>query len=218
MLNLIGDICISNQINDLEKCRFTHKIILIGEPDQNLIKHFNAISGSLFMPPYEAVMEEMDGNLEAFEKIYFHHLFSSECQEYIALIFRAIYEGKKILLYLTKDESELTYSKSLLKYFANVFGLLISTSVEVQAGFNQHYSNAVCDLLYLYDLFNYNEYFFNRNESPIPTIILQKLVSEMNPYVVSRTEMEYQNYFANFQRAVKGSKMPIRNGIVFEGM
>ena len=96
MLNLVGDINISNRLEDLEQCRFTHKIILIGDPDRDLVTQYNMIVGSLFMPPYEAVMEEMDGNFTEFRNKYYMHLFSNEVQEYIALIFRALYEGKKI--------------------------------------------------------------------------------------------------------------------------
>lgn len=215
MLNLIGDIRISNQIADLEKCRFTHKIIMIGEPDKELMINFNAISGSLFMPPYEAVMEEMDGNLEAFRHKYFVHLFSAECQEYIALIFRAMYEGKRILLYLSKDESEMWYSKLFIEFMMTTFGLCISISDD-QATFNMQYSDAVCDLLYLHDLFTYHEYFRNRNESLIQPIVMQKLVMEMNPYVPERTLENYQAYYTNFQKAVKSVPFNIVNGISFE--
>lgn len=216
MLTLSGDICITNSLEDLGKCRFTHKIILIGEPDKDLMVEFNAISGSLFMPPYEAVMEEMDGNIDGFRNLYYHHLYSNECQEYIALIFRALYEGKKILLYLSKDESELMYSRVLIEYFASVFGLMISVSPERPANFNQQFANIVCDLLYLYDLFSINEYFMNRIESPIATMILQKLISEMNPYVENRTLEQYQLYFSKYQRAVQSVPFPITNGLVFE--
>ena len=74
----------------------------------------------------------------------------------------------------------------------------------------------ICDLLYLYDLFSINEYFMNRIESPIATMILQKLISEMNPYVENRTLEQYQLYFSKYQRAVQSVPFPITNGLVFE--
>ena len=217
MLTLRGDICISTQIADLEKCRFTHKIILIGEPDRDIITNYNAISGSLFMPPYEAVMQEMDGDIRAFRDIYVQHLFSPECQEYIALIFRALYEGKNILLFLSKDESELSYSKVLLEFMANVYGLLISLDINISASFSQTKSSIVSDLLYLYDLFTLEEYFLNRIETePINGAIMGKLVNELNPYVDQRTYQCYNDYFMRLGLMIKNKGRIVVNGLLFE--
>ena len=216
MLTLKGDISITNRIQDLEKCRFTHKIIMIGEPDTSLAQEFNAIAGSLFMPPYEAVMQEMDGNLQAFHDIYANHLMSIECQEYIALIFRALYEGKNILLYLTKDESELAYSKVLLEFMAGAYGLLISPNIDIPASFSQTKSTVVSDLLYLYDLFTIEEYFINRLSEPINGAVLGKLVNELNPYVEQRTYEAYNNYFMRLDNMIKGQGRFVMNGLTFE--
>ena len=215
MLNLVGDINISNRLEDLEQCRFTHKIILIGDPDRDLVTQYNMIVGSLFMPPYEAVMEEMDGNFTNFRNKYFAHLFSNEVQEYIALIFRALYEGKKILLFLTKDESELWYSKLLIEFMISTFGLTISP-VGNSAVFNIQYTDAVCDLLYFHDLFSYSEYLRNRNETPIAPLLLQKLVMEVNPYVPYCTETHYQEYFKHLQRSIRMVQGNVVSGIILD--
>ncbi len=215
MLNLVGDINITNRLEDLDQCRLTHKIILIGDTDRDLVTNYNMIVGSLFMPPYEAVMEEMDGNFAGFRNKYFAHLFSNEVQEYIALIFRALYEGKKIMLFLTKDESELWYSKLLIEFMITNFGLTISP-VGNPAVFNIQYSDAVCDLLYFHDLFSYSEYLRNRNETPIAPILLQKLVMETNPYVPQQTEAYYQEYFKHLQQSLKIVPGSIIPGVILD--
>lgn len=215
MLNLVGDINISNRLEDLGQCSLTHKIILIGEPDGDLVTRYNMIVGSLFMPPYEAVMEEMEGNVIEFKNKYFAHLFSNEVQEYIALILRALYEGKKILLFLSKDESELLYSKILIEFLSINFGLSIFPCGK-SAIYNTNYSDNVCDLLYFYDLFTYTEYLMNRNESLISPIILKKLIMEINPYVPQQTEAHYQDYFKHLQQSIRRFSAPVMSGIVLD--
>lgn len=216
MLFLKGDICITNNIQVLEQCRFTHKIIIIGEPEPHIIENYNAISGSLFIPPYEAVMQEMDGNLENFRMIYYRHLFSVECQEYIALIFKALYSGKNILLYLSKDESELMYSKVLIEFLSTNFGLYISPDPNTPAGFQQQFSTIVCDLLYTHDLFTFEELLMNRDNQSFNPMILQKLVNELNPYVLDKTYKEYDKYFINLQNIMKEQQKLIVPGLIFE--
>lgn len=215
MLNLVGDINISNRLEDLEQCRFTHKIILIGEPDKDLVTQYNMIAGSLFMPPYDAVMEEMDGNYPAFHDKYYKHLFSNEVQEYVALIFRALYEGKNILLFLSKDESEMMYSKVLLEFLNSIFGLTVFP-IGKSALFNINFTDPVCDLLYFYNLFTYTDYLRYRSETPIGPVILQKLVMEINPYVPYRTEEYYQDYFKHLQQSIRMVPGPVISGIVLD--
>lgn len=215
MINLVGDINITNRLEDLDHFRYTHKIILIGDQDKDLVTQYDMIVGSLFMPPYEAVMAEMDGDFTTFRDKYFRHLFSTEVQEYIALIFRALYEGKNILLFLTKDESELWYSKLLLEFLMTTFGLTIST-VGKPATFNVNYTDMVCDLLYFYDLFSYVEYLLNRNETLISPMILQKLVMETNPFVDNPSEECYQDYFNHLQKSIKMVQSPVIPGMIFD--
>ena len=216
MLNLRGDICISNDMNDLEKCRFTHKIISIGELDRSIASQFNVLSGALFMPPYEAVMQEMDGNIEGFRLAYFNHLYSPECQEYIALIFRALYGGTNILLFLSKDESELLYSKALLEFLNVNYGLMISPSIQTQSGFNQQYSSIVSELMYTFDLITVNEMFMARLDNPFSPPTIMKLSAELNPYLENRSFESYQNYFIHLQQMTKQANKPIVNGLVWE--
>ena len=213
MINLCGDANITNQISDLDKYRYTHKIILIGDYNKDLIANYNMVGGSLFMPPYEEVMIEIEGDFNGFREAYYKHLFSTEVQEYVALIFRALYEGNNILFYLTEEESEMPYSKIFLEYLSNVFGLTV-TPVGTPASFNVNYTDMVCDLLYFNNLFSYTEYLLNRNDTLISPMILQKLVMEIDPYVGSPTEENYQTYFSHLQRSIKQMASPIMPGLI----
>jgi len=200
---LNGDIRITDNVDELKSLMFTHRIIFIGEPDDNLIRETNGIPASLFIPPYEIIIDEMDGNIDAFANKYIGYLFSQECSRYIALIIRALYDGTNILLYLSKDESEMLYSKILCDFLKNQYGITVSY-LTMPAIFNENYSNILCDFLYSFDLMSTDEFFINypSNISMSP-LNIPKLVSELNPYVPERTMESYIAYFNSFKQTIK---------------
>ncbi|MCK9198844.1 MAG: hypothetical protein M0P49_04505 [Bacilli bacterium] len=200
---LNGDIRITDNADELKSLMFTHRIIFIGEPEFCLVEMTNGIPASLFIPPYEIIMDEMDGNMESFIKKYTAYLFSRECSEYIALIIRALYDGTNILLYLSKDESEMWYSKTLCDFLKNQYGITISY-LSMPAIFNENYSNIVCDFLYSFDLMSIDEFFINYPDNiSISPVNIAKLVSQLNPYVLERTMESYIAYFNSFKQTMK---------------
>ncbi len=200
---LNGDIRITNNIDEVKALMFMHRVIFIGEPDEVLLKMTNGIPASLFIPPYEIIMDEMDGHMELFVKKYTLYLCSRECSEYIALIIRALYDGTNILLYLSKDESEMWYSKVLCDFLKSQYGITVS-HLSMPAIFNENYSNIVCDFLYSFDLMSIDEFFMNYPANvSISPVNIAKLVSQLNPYVLERTMESYIAYFNSFKQTIK---------------
>lgn len=134
-------------------------ICISGESDtyQDLIKATNASVATILLPSYDAVMMELDGNIDGFVNAYFMHLSSNEPSMFINLILRALYNGTNILLYLTKEESKLNYINVFAKYFNDVFGITIGTESSPYI-FNPLYLPIVYDTLYLNDLMTVSEY------------------------------------------------------------
>lgn len=200
---LVGDIRITDNIDELKSLMFTYRIIFIGEPDQNLLNATNGIPASLFIPPYEIIVDEVDGNIECFVTKYIGYLFNSECSEYIALIIRALYDGTNILLYISKDESEMWYSKVLCDFLKSQYGITVSY-LSIPATFNENYSSVVCDFLYSFDLMSTDEFFMNYPaDVSISPVNIAKLVSQLNPYVQERTMESYIAYFNTFKQTIK---------------
>ncbi len=202
---LHGDIRITSNIDEVNKLMFTHRIIFIGEPIPEIMQSTNAISASLFIPPYEIIMSEMDGKLDEFVNAYVLYLNGRECSEYIALIIRALYEGTNILLYLSKDESETLYSKILLKFLNQQYGIVVSIG-DIPSMFIQSYSSIICNFLYSFNLMSAEEFFLNypdnKDIEPIP-IVINRLVNELNPYVTEQSLENYCLYFNNLKQTIK---------------
>lgn len=208
---LSGDIRITDNVDELKSLMFTHRVIFIGEPDDNLLKMTNGIPASLFIPPYEIIIDEMDGNIEVFVNKYMGYLFSRECSQYIALIIRALYDGINILLYLSKEESEMMYSKILCDLLKSQYGITVSYLL-TPAIFNENYSNVICDFLYSFDLMSTDEFFINYPANiSISPINITKLVAELNPYVPDRTMESYIIYFNSFKQKIKQNNKYLHN-------
>lgn len=159
-------------------------ICISGETDeyQSLIQATNASIATILLPSYDAVMMELDGNVEGFIGSYFNYLSSKEPSMFINLILRAIYNGTNVLLYLTKEESRMNYINVFAKYFADVFGITIGSET-TQYIFNPAYLPIIFDTLYLNDLMTTAEYI-----KYFPNTVI------VNPMTATKAAMELSLY------------------------
>lgn len=208
---LKGTIYVTDDINMAMNLAPTHTIICVsGETHnyQEFINVTNASVASVLLPPYEAVMQELDGNLMAFKDIYYTYLSTNEPHQIIALILRALFNGKNILLYCTKDESKMNYMKFLLMYLYENFGIIVGTQNN-PFGFDPRYELIILNVLYLNNLMNADEYLSNypiiHNSIDDPNILL-KLANELKPFILNPSLEAYRQYFINYLAR-------LRNGI-----
>lgn len=219
MLQLNGDIRLTNDINELKQLMLTHRVVFIGEADDNLVRETNGVKASIFMPTYDMLMVENEGQTDLFYQMYIAYLGQKECTEYIALIIRLLYQGGNVVLYLSPDESQFAYSKVFLSYMNNMYGISIPTDIRIPSMFNQQYSYAVCDLLYGFDLMTIDEFFMNYPTSisaTSPNIV--KLIREVG-HGISYNGNDvnvYIDYINRYMNIVKSNNTFIPPMIKFE--
>ena len=204
---LKGSIYIVNDMNTAMECSLTHTIICVSGETHNypdFIQATNANIASILLPSYEAMMMEMDGNIEGFKLAYYTHLSQNESFTFMSIILRALYNGRNIIFYLTKEESEMLYIKALAQYFFDYFGITIGTPNN-PFFYNNIYDPVILKILFSRDLMSGMEFLALLPETSIisdPTTII-KLVHELNPYVPGNDLENYARYFMNFSKKLK---------------
>ena len=203
---LKGQIYISNDETDVINSLYDWKIINIGERDEDFIRKTGAISASIFLPPYQAASLFINGDMTGYAQSYFQYLTNKEPSEFIALILRSLMDGNKILLYLTKDESEMKYAELLVQYLFDNFGVMVGSPM-MPYSYNIAFNTKICDTLYYFGLMTAEELFTNYSDgAPLNLNLIPLLVQELNPYMgltAQPTIVDYANYFNNYLQTVK---------------
>lgn len=169
------------------------------------------LNGTTLLPPYEALMAEMDNNIVQFQQIYALHLAKKENDMFICAIIRALMEGINIVLYIPKDEAELMFSKVLVQYINDIYGITILPEACM---YNEQYDSILITKLYVYELLTKDQ-FFILYPAGVDIIydefLIQKLMMDMNPHIVDRTSQGYYKYFNDYMKMVKGNnnKLPV---------
>ena len=203
---LKGSIYVTDDMEMAMNLSFSHVIICISDESHNyqdFIKSTKANVASVLLPPPEAVMMELDNNLQGFKESYYMHLSQKEPTAFISLILRAIYNGRNILLYLTKQESQLSYINVFMQFFHEFFGITIGTQFNPYY-FDTRFYPVVLNMLFLNDLMTAEEYILELPKDifiNVPDIVI-KLAKELNPYVANKTLDGYIEFFNKYKMKV----------------
>lgn len=218
-----GSIYVTSDIDMALNLSTTHTIICVsGETDQyqDFIRATNASIGTILLPPYEAVAAKLDGNIEQFNNVYVSYLSQSEPLMFMSIVLRALYNGKNILLYITKDELQMGYMNTLAQYFRYNFGIIFG-SEHNQYYFDHNYLPQALSIMYMNDLMTGYELLSsfppNIDLRVVNVNMVSKLAIEISPYIESGDMDSYANYFNsyinNINKYNKDIIIPIRKDV-----
>lgn len=197
-----GTLSITTDFNTVQNMLGSHRIVIIGEPDQQIIQLTNGIVGSILLPPYPSMMALMDNNIQEFNRLYSEHLSSSECNSFLAVLIKAMMQNSNILLYMTPDEYNM-YFIPFSVYMRDMFGITIGSQYN-NFSYNNNYDSQIYSLLYLNDLITVQELFLI-----YPTgiyfndMVIMKLINELRPPVNFNDINQYRQYFYEYKETTK---------------
>lgn len=194
---LKGTIYITTDESVVNSCINTHKIVILGE--QN-VENTSFIPASVLLPNYDALEAEANGDMNAFNILYYNHLQSREANEFIGAIIKALIRGINILFFITKDESEMGYCNFLLNYILQNFGINVGTKTQPFT-YNPAYDSTICNTLYYMNTIDCDEYLelYPMNLPIDNEPIINKLIFDINPYVEKQDLESYTKYFNNLK-------------------
>jgi hypothetical protein len=175
-----------NQINQVLTRMPDTKIISMSE-ERDIDPRY-VLSGTILLPPIEAIIAEVDGNEQKYDMIYSRYLFSSNVKEYMASILAYLYKGGKLLLYFPVKE----YNNSINKLLG---ALLTMYGIHVGIIGDPNKDNATCyydsnleafqlDLIYFYTgIIDWREYlYYYPINIPISDQMMNILFNNIRPY------------------------------------
>lgn len=194
-------------------------IVFIGDcSNQQLIQSVNGLPGSLFNPPFEAVVANVDGDWQKFNNIYLQYLSTNaEVNDFIMTMIQAsVINGKGIILYLEQTEY-MMYFNVLQQYTANNYGLTIGDQhTGIQSQINDKALQNIIQTMYIEDRINFETY-LKINQLPYSDIIIQKLILDLGLeyiYSMKLSNEQYYQIFNNIRQSIIDNGRYIRQPFI----
>lgn len=104
-------------------------VISLTEQQDYIISIPDAMAGTVFLPPYEAMMFLSDGDFNNFRDNYLYYLASSEQVNllFTVLCTSCLMKDSHLIFYVPKEELDLGFFGVLAEYIMNCFGIVIGT-------------------------------------------------------------------------------------------
>jgi hypothetical protein len=156
---LTGKIFITSDFSDVRNAIANGATIvaLVDEPEK--YRYINCVIMGNLLPPYESLSAEIDGSPDVAANIYYSYLMSKI--PVIANILAAMNMNKNIVLFVPEEESmHFGFVRVLLSFFLNVFGITISTSLNISSNINDDpvFIARRADALFVNNLIPFEEY------------------------------------------------------------
>lgn len=193
------------------------KVIYLGDPISlhNTAYENTFVVATAFVPDYQTMSMQVDGNEQGFLQMYTASLNSKAAMEMMTVILACLYRGTSIMFYLPQEASGLNYIQYLLEYIKYNYGIETQTK-STQFGFNPQYAERIMELLYLNNLVTAQEFLVS-SES-LDDLVLRKLVDELHPMVKDPRDInQIVGWFSNYKDALLQTNKPLINGIQFAG-
>lgn len=192
------------------------KGIYLGDPisvDPNYKEQL--VVATSFVPDYQTMALQVDGNIEGFIQMYMASLNSKAAIEMMSVILMCLYRGYNVIFYLPPEASGLNYVQYLLQYIELNYGITAQTKTTL-FGFNPQFAGRIIELLYLHDLVNANEFLLN-SES-LDDMSIRKLVAELHPVVEDPRDIkQIVAWFSRYKDEMIKANKPLINGIQYAG-
>ena len=101
---------------------------------------------SIFLPPYQALEAEVNGDMNLYQQYYLAHLTSKQCADAFATIATVLWAGQNVVLVI-ENGAVLEHMKFLIQFFINSLGIIPATP-QNPFGFNQQFSPVISLLLF----------------------------------------------------------------------
>lgn len=177
-------------------------VIVSEDPTANSLP--NVVGGSILMPPYEAMMQLIDGNMQEFQRLYDQYLYSPVPDKMIILLIQALRQGINLILYLDKD-AEKTFASTLVQHFFYAYGITIGTPLNPFM-YDSQYEEVILSKMYLYGNISVEQFFVMYPETGYiqDPIVINKLIADVQPNMIPSSSLEeYVLYFNEMKNRIK---------------
>lgn len=86
-------------------------------------------TATILLPPTSAVMADADGDINAFNAMYYEYLCTPQVREFIDVILQLLVRGVHVFICVDKAEAmNLNFCSVLMEFFVTMYGIVIGTA------------------------------------------------------------------------------------------
>lgn len=177
------------------------KLVLIGSRDQNSPQIQSMVSATTLTPPYDALEQILDGDVNIGYSMYYNDLLSHKSRKTISVLLTCLLKGFNVILYIRQHEREL-FCHVLESFLANELGIIVGTE---NRPFSKDMNKKWIIDSWMYE-FEYLDAQTFLSTFPkgyqIPDNCLERLMNEFNPYLPNATIDDVRLYFYNLKESI----------------
>ena len=134
-----------------------------------------AVPGTQLLPPVEAMWAIIDEKPDEFAQIYYAHLITPECMQFVASVIAAAYQGGHIIFYYPSDNDMVI--NYLYNYFKVYYGMTLGTGNGIAFMYDQASVPLYCNSIYsLHAMSNYEYLMHYPVDAAIPEQIYFEII------------------------------------------
>ena len=158
----LGALLYTNDINQVRMASVNPntKILFISDPEghQDIIRQFRMITASAWVPDYNVMEADLNGDPNEFACKYLDYLNRQEAQVMFATILLALYQKKDLIMFIPPEAWEFKYPNFLIQYIYNNYGILAGNT---NSTFDQRFSDKIASILYSYSFIPVQDFILN---------------------------------------------------------
>lgn len=178
-------------------------VLMCDTPAPFIKNNPSSLGASILLPPYEAMIYELDNSYEAADQLYIDHLNSDVCTRYINAILTAVIAHIPVAIYFGPEEIEMRIIKTFINFLFNSYGLVIGIQGKVSPYVDERYLPIILSRLYSDNIIDYETFMINHPLLPIDPNVIYKMALDVNPLVRENTPKAYYDYFMSVLNATK---------------
>ena len=160
----LGAFLVTNNIQEVQMASVNPnaRILFVSDPEgyQDLIRQFRMILVSAWVPDYNVMEADLNGDPNEFACKYLDYLNRPEAQAMFATILLALYQKKDLIMFIPQEAWEFKYPNFLIQYIYNNYGIAISNQ---HTSFNEAFADKIASILYAYDFITVQDFILHTN-------------------------------------------------------
>lgn len=160
----LGAFLVTNNIQEVQMASVNPnaRILFVSDPEgyQDLIRQFRMILVSAWVPDYNVMEADLNGDPNEFACKYLDYLNRPEAQAMFATILLALYQKKDLIMFIPQEAWEFKYPNFLIQYIYNNYGIAVSNQ---HTSFNEAFADKIASILYAYDFITVQDFILHTN-------------------------------------------------------
>ena len=175
----LGAFLVTNNIQEVQMASVNPnaRILFVSDPEgyQDLIRQFRMILVSAWVPDYNVMEADLNGDPNEFACKYLDYLNRPEAQAMFATILLALYQKKDLIMFIPQEAWEFKYPNFLIQYIYNNYGIAIGNQ---NTSFNEAFADKIASILYAYDFITVQDFILHTNSMTSNDLV--KVMRDLN--------------------------------------